>query len=425
MAITKITMPTAGTPSVSTDYNLQNFLIASLVKQGLKGPKLTGWDSAENLPALALGVYIRHQNFMYIVDTAAYTILGSTAAGKNYIKLSGTGTTITATWTQSKTGFAYDSVKCGYYDSGGDQILMEYMYYAALEYLNYVMPVQQHDAVERYKWGQSGSGLEIPASGRLAITALNSTDVAFFNDINDELRTYRRSSSAWSLVGSGLEISGADSSALTALSSTDVAFIDRNNEELRTYRWSGSVWSFVGSGLSISITSQYLALTALNSTDVAFIDGTNKELRTYRWSGSVWSLVGSELSISGVYRPALTALNSTDVAFIDAFNKELRTYRWSGSAWSLVGSGLSISGGLDYLAFTALNSIDVAFIDQSNDELRTYRWSGSVWSLVDSGLSISAAASSVALAALNSTDVAYIDNNNEELRIYVKIPNTD
>jgi len=109
-----------------------------MIKQGLDGLKLTEWDSTDTIPALALGVYIRHQNFMYIVDTANYAILGSTAAGKNYIKLSGTGTTITATWTQSKTGFAYDQGKAGVYDSGGDQLVQEYVHLDTGVYTNYV-----------------------------------------------------------------------------------------------------------------------------------------------------------------------------------------------------------------------------------------------------------------------------------------------
>jgi len=143
MAITRIEYPTAGTPCVSTDYALQNALIQPLAKQGLEGPKLTGWDNTDTLPALALGVYIRHQNFMYVVDTAAYAILGSTAAGANYIKLSGTGTTITATWTQSKTGFSYDAGKGGVYDSGGDQLLQEYVDLDTGIYTNYVVTVEQ------------------------------------------------------------------------------------------------------------------------------------------------------------------------------------------------------------------------------------------------------------------------------------------
>ena len=143
MAITRIEYPTAGTPSVSTDYNLQNALTAPMIKQGLDGLKLTEWDSTDTIPALALGVYIRHQNFMYIVDTANYAILGSTAAGANYIKLSGTGTTITATWTQSKTGFSYDAGKGGVYDSGGDQLLQEYVDLDTGIYTNYVVTVEQ------------------------------------------------------------------------------------------------------------------------------------------------------------------------------------------------------------------------------------------------------------------------------------------
>lgn len=87
----------------------------------------------------------------------------------------------------------------------------------------------------------------------------------------------------WSLVGSGLGISGVTYPALAALNTTDVAFIDANNDELRTYRFDGSNWSLVGSGLAISATG-HPALAALNATDVAFIDYSHDELRTYRFT---------------------------------------------------------------------------------------------------------------------------------------------
>ncbi|MBD3216598.1 MAG: hypothetical protein GF311_28545, partial [Candidatus Lokiarchaeota archaeon] len=89
-------------------------------------------------------------------------------------------------------------------------------------------------------------------------------------------------------VGSDLNISGVGSLALAALNSTDVAFIDSSNDDLRVYRFNGSTWSQVGSDLNISGVGN-LALAALNSTDVAFIDSSNDDLRVYRFNGSTWS----------------------------------------------------------------------------------------------------------------------------------------
>ena len=262
--------------------------------------------------------------------------------------------------------------------------------------------------------GEIGTGLSISGVGTPALASLNSTDVAFIDAENKELRTYRFNETTWSLVGTGLSVSSGYTQALASLNSTDVAFIDNENEELRTYRFNGTTWSQVGTGLSI--TDVYFpALAALNSTDVAFIDINNKELRTYRFNGTSWSLVGTGLSISAIGTPSLAALNSTDVAFIDNGNDELRTYRFNGTTWSQKGTGLSISS-IGVPALAALNSTDVAFIDSTNDELWTYRFNGTSWSLVGAGLSISV--NYHALAALNSTDVAFIDSINDELRTY-------
>jgi hypothetical protein len=263
-----------------------------------------------------------------------------------------------------------------------------------------------------------GSGLAITTITYPAIAALNNKDVAFIDDTNDELRTYRFDGSTWSLVGSGLAISSVLQPALAALNSTDVAFIDASNDSLRTYRFNGSTWSLVGSGLAIS-TVGLCSLAALNSTDVAFIDNTNDELRTYRFNGSTWSLVGSGLAIATVNVPEITALNSTDIAFYDTGNDELRTYRWSGSAWSLVGSGLSIPvTSASRSPITSLNESDVVFADNDNNELRVYRFNGSTWSQVDSGFVTASGLGETAMTTLNGTDIALSDDINDKLETY-------
>jgi len=88
-------------------------------------------------------------------------------------------------------------------------------------------------------------------------------------------------------LGSGLSISGIGTPALAALNSTDVAFIDGVNDSLRVYRWNGSSWAQVGSAGSISLSGGTPALAAMNGTDVAFIDNSNDSLRTYRFGFSL------------------------------------------------------------------------------------------------------------------------------------------
>jgi hypothetical protein len=85
------------------------------------------------------------------------------------------------------------------------------------------------------------------------------------------------------MIGTELNISGVGTQpALAALNSTDVAFIDSSNDDLRIYRWSGSTWSMIGTELNISGIG-FPALAALNSTDVAFIDNNNGNLRVYHF----------------------------------------------------------------------------------------------------------------------------------------------
>jgi len=127
-----------------------------------------------------------------------------------------------------------------------------------------------------------------------ALAALTAADIAYDNTGSgltatdaqaaiDEVHEARRAKwTSAEIVGSGLTIATIGNPALAALNSTDVAFIDGLNDELRTYRWNGSTWALVGSGLAIA-TIGNPALSALNGTDVAFIDAVNDELRTYRF----------------------------------------------------------------------------------------------------------------------------------------------
>jgi predicted house-cleaning NTP pyrophosphatase (Maf/HAM1 superfamily) len=316
------------------------------------------------------------------------------------------------------TSWAYLSAANLGYDNTTSGLVAETVQ-AAIDELDGRVDTLENDVSVMWQQAQLiGSGLAIATVDTPALAALNSTDVAFIDTTNDELRTYRWDGSTWSLVGSGLAITGVVAPAIAALNSTDVAYIDANNDELRVYRFDGTNWAQVGTGLTI-VDNTTPRLAALSSTDVAYISLTGPGLRTYRFNGSTWSLVGSELVITGISTQAITALNSTDIAFIDGGNDELRTYRFNGSTWSLVGSGLSIpmnpaSGGP---ALAALNSTDVAFVDGDNDSLRTYRWNGSTWSLIGLGLTITGTVSP-ALAALTGSDVAFIDDGNDSLRTY-------
>ena len=172
-------------------------------------------------------------------------------------------------------------------------------------------------------------------------------------------------------IGNGLSMGSSTYPSLASLNSTDIAFIDSTNNELRCYTFNGTNWTQKGNGLSIA-NAVYPSLASLNSTDVVFIDDTYAELRCYTFDGTNWTQKGNGLSITNAFHPALASLNSTDVVFIDRTNDELRCYTFDGTNWTQKGSGLSVSAGTPALA--SLNSTDVAFFDGGNNNLRTYNF---------------------------------------------------
>jgi len=255
-----------------------------------------------------------------------------------------------------------------------------------------------------------GTPLSVPTIGDPVIAALSTTEVAFIDDTNNQLRMYEWNGKTWTLSGTGYSWSIIGESSITALNSTDIVIADNG---LQTFRWSGSSWSTVGNQLTVSTGN---AIVAISSTEIAYIDSTNDELRTYEFDGTDWSQAGSGLYLTAISSPAFTALTSTEVAFVDTTNDELRTYHWSGSAWSLVGSGLTLTA-LSGPSLAALNSTDVVAMDYTNNYLRIYRFDGSTWSLVSEEVEISGVFDSK-ITVLNGTDIAFIDGVVENLTTY-------
>lgn len=224
----------------------------------------------------------------------------------------------------------------------------------------------------------------------------------------DGLRAYDYTGTSMVAVGADLTVPGfgGASSAIAGLTSTDFAYIDVGNADLRTYRFNGATFAQVGADLNISGPPSSVSLAALNSTDVAYVDGINDELRVYRSTAGTFAQVGSGLAISGLGPIVrIAALNSTDVALIDNGNNEVRLYRWNGAAFSLVGSGLAMSPSSKRI--TALNDTDVATL-ADDDTMHVYRFNFGLetWeklppiTLVPTG-----AGSSAGICAINGTDV--------------------
>jgi hypothetical protein len=412
MALTVISAPEA-LPTSQQDYVDQNVLIATSFLDPEKIYKIDYTNSEVKQGSIInLGGTI-------LKAVAAESITGTAS---DFVKIDHSA--YTASYVSDLTGVSWNSTYNGYYDGSGDLYLFDefkaYFSTGEISEVNYKSTI---DILNGFYHGLNKTWIEISINfaianvNRPSITALNSTDIAFLDSFNDELRTYRFDGRTWSQIGSGLSVSATDQ-ALTTLNTTDIAYVDGNADELRTYRFDGSTWSQVGS--SFSIAGAFVpAISALSTTDVAFSDSNLEELRTYRFNGSTWSLVGSGLSISGMGNPALAALNATDVAFIDGDLEELRTYRFNGSTWSLVGSGLSITG-IALPALAALTEKTVAFCDLTIGNLRTFTFDGSAWSEVGSSLAVSGIGTP-AITALSNTDIAFIDNTNDILSVYRNI----
>ena len=224
-------------------------------------------------------------------------------------------------------------------------------------------------------WGfasQIGNDLNIAGITFPALTAMNSTDVALFDDTTNELKFVRFNGTNWTQVGNALVIATVSSPAITALSPTNIAFIDSTNEDLRNYGFDGADWTQVGNDLNISGISSP-AITALSPTNIAFIDSTNEDLRNYGFDGADWTQVGNDLNISGIGIPALTGLSGSDIVFIDSTNQDLRIFRFDNTDWAQEGNDLNISG-VTFPSIAALIGGDIAFIDATNQDLRLYRW---------------------------------------------------
>lgn len=125
MSISKVNFSSAGLPITAADYTALEKSILSLVS-GFDGVILTAWDDKTTTPKITQSVYIRHAGNTYQVTGADETITGTLSAGNNYVKLTGTGSTLTASYVTSLSGYTFNPVYNGWYN-GSDQILTEFV----------------------------------------------------------------------------------------------------------------------------------------------------------------------------------------------------------------------------------------------------------------------------------------------------------
>jgi hypothetical protein len=158
-------------------------------------------------------------------------------------------------------------------------------------------------------WELYGTDLIITGLEDNSMCQFGSSRIVLSDAAHDTLSAYDYNGSELTLAGSAYSLAHSGYSAVSALNSTDIAFVNTGLDTLTTYRFNGSTWSQVGNSLSITGLATGITMVAYNSTDVAVWDGGTNTLRSYRFDGTDWSLIGSALSISGTaYSPALAVL---------------------------------------------------------------------------------------------------------------------
>lgn len=115
--------PPESLPANTDDYAKQNALIQQLLLQyNLKTLYLTNWGTTSK-PQIKQGVSIHHGGSQFIVNTSDVDISGAPADGRVYVKLTRAGDQLQASFTNDASGFVWDYIYNGFYDTGGDQLL--------------------------------------------------------------------------------------------------------------------------------------------------------------------------------------------------------------------------------------------------------------------------------------------------------------
>ena len=132
MAITKVSQYNS-TPTAVSDYQAQNAHLQAFINQLNGSVSVLNQSATTVVPTIKQGSYISMGGTAYIVDTEDYTILGSLVAGLNYIALAVSGDNLTATWTNSLSGYSWNPIY-NYYSDGTNALLPYCVNYSSSNY---------------------------------------------------------------------------------------------------------------------------------------------------------------------------------------------------------------------------------------------------------------------------------------------------
>lgn len=268
-----------------------------------------------------------------------------------------------------------------------------------------------------------GSDLTISSMGNnSAAVAINDTEVAFIDNGNDNLSTYRWDGNTFSLVGTPLAIGGTlTGCCICSFDEDKIALCHDVADTIQAYQWNGSTWSTLGSAFSVTFAPGKCCKVATNV--IAVTDGSANTLSTYTFNGSTWSLTGNALSISGLSSSSICYLEDNAIAFAALTPQSLRRYTWDGSDWTLDGSALNHGESSGYFALIAHDPDHITFFTSgSTDHFRCYKWTGSAWEEHGiRGASTPGAGFPQQLTILPNNMIVHTDPFNELLKAKIRI----
>ncbi len=274
-------------------------------------------------------------------------------------------------------------------------------------------------------WSRVGTPWPLPGDSRggFGFTALNHTDIAMYQELTGELRTYRYDGSSWAQVGNGLAIIGAALFSITRLNATDIAIASTHSPQLRRFRFDGTNWSLIGNWLWSIGSSSFVNIATIGENDIVLYEAQSPHMQAYHFDGADWAPVGSAITFTDGFWPAVTGHILNQVTLIHGTESILKRLQFNGSTWEQVGNGLPLSvanhpwGFAQVYGLAPLGGPDrIAYVDADNHELRTYGFDGSDFVQIGSGLALPSLIQTY-IGALNDTDVILSDGDND-LTIY-------
>lgn len=232
-----------------------------------------------------------------------------------------------------------------------------------------------------FYWEAYGTSVPISGLGTYPAMCPLLGGVAIVDTGTLKLRYYEWGNDTWNPIGAGLTVP-AGIKKVTALNSTDIALYDEGNRTLRVYRCNGSdgSWVQIGNALTFTGSPGGVSIAALNSTTVAFASGeaTTGGLRRLSWDGTNFAQIGSTMPLTyALSHTSLVKLNDDEVGHMVS---SLQTYRWTGSQYEAVGNVQPLSDA-DFSVMGHLSANDMIIVGRNSiapmkNVLRTYRWYG-------------------------------------------------